>query len=131
MNFGRTKVEFPRARRATLARVAVLSILAGAAGVAIASSSFAMWEPLVGQSYGKARKKVIDAGWNLERRKVPSSWEQNLQGQFPELVSCSADVPQCTFHFVSSDGSCLKIVTEGERINDFKVKSVHKQCVGN
>jgi hypothetical protein len=87
-----------------------------------------MWDSLIGKSYAKARKEVIDASWRPDHRKAGSSWEQQLQIPYPELRSCTVDRPACTFYFVAYDGACLKVVAEGEKVNDFTVRSVQKEC---
>ncbi|WP_426318408.1 hypothetical protein [Pseudoduganella sp. R-43] len=86
------------------------------------------WDNLVGMKYAKARKEVIDAGWRADHRDASSEWERQLQGQFPELRSCEAASGQCTHFFVSYDGICLKVVTEGESVAAFKVRSVAQGC---
>jgi hypothetical protein len=99
-----------------------------AAGAAAANPQPAgMWDNLVGMKYAKARKEVIDAGWRPDHRNAAAEWERQLQGQFPELRSCEAN-GQCVHYFVSYDGVCLKVVTEGETVAAFKVRSVQQGC---
>lgn len=103
--------------------------LAVCAGVASAAPQPAnMWDTLVGMKYAKARKEVIDAGWRPDHRNAAAEWERQLQGQFPELRSCEAASGHCTHYFVSYDGTCLKVVTEGETVAAFKVRSVQQAC---
>jgi Cu/Ag efflux protein CusF len=106
-----------------------LALLCGGATVAFATTAQpGMWDSLVGLKYAKARKEVIDAGWRPDHRKADSAWEQQLQLQYPELRSCTVDRPACTLYFVAYDGTCLKVVAEGEKVNDFTVRSVAKEC---
>ena len=98
------------------------------AGAAHAASQPGMWDSLIGKSYAKARKEVIDAGWRPDHQKASSAWEQQLQIQYPELRSCTVDRPACTLYFIAYDGTCLKVVAEGEKVNSFTVRSVHKEC---
>ncbi|MCE3260959.1 MAG: hypothetical protein K0R43_38 [Pseudoduganella sp.] len=107
----------------------VASALALAAAVVTAAPQPAgMWDTLVGVKYAKARKEVIDAGWRPDHRKSGTEWERQLQGQFPELRSCEAVSGHCTHYFVSYDGTCLKVITEGETVAAFKVRSVQQAC---
>lgn len=100
----------------------------GAGNAAANPKPAGMWDTLVGMKYAKARKEVIDAGWRPDHRNAAAEWERQLQGQFPELRSCEAASGQCTHYFVSYDGICLKVVTEGETVAAFKVRSVHQGC---
>jgi Cu/Ag efflux protein CusF len=105
------------------------ALLGAAACVAQATpQAVNMWDSLIGKSYAKARKEVIDAGWRPDHRKAQSAWEQQIQLQYAELRSCTVDRPACTFYFVDYDGACLKVVAEGEKVNAFTVRSVHKEC---
>jgi len=104
------------------------ALLGSAASVAQAAPQPGMWDSLIGKNYAKARREVIDAGWRPDHRKAVSSWEQQLQLQYPELRSCTVDRPACTLYFVAYDGACLKVVAEGEKVNAFTVRSVHKEC---
>src|SRR5437773_425493 len=98
-----------------------------AAGVAAASPQpTGTWDTLVGMKYAKARKEVIDAGWHPDHKNAAEEWERQLQGQFPELRSCEAASGHCTHYYVSYDGVCLKVVTEGETVAAFKVRSVQQ-----
>ncbi|WP_342113350.1 hypothetical protein [Pseudoduganella sp. OTU4001] len=107
----------------------VAAVLALGAGLATAATQPAgMWDSLVGMKYAKARKEVIDAGWRPDHRNAAAEWERQLQGQFPELRSCEAASGQCTHYFVSYDGTCLKVVTEGETVAAFRVRSVTQAC---
>jgi hypothetical protein len=113
----------------TVTRLIVAFSLALAAGTAAANPQPAgMWDSLVGMKYAKARKEVIDAGWRPDHRNAAAEWERQLQGQFPELRSCEAASGHCTHYFVSYDGICLKVVTEGETVAGFRVRSVHQGC---
>ncbi|WP_028101016.1 hypothetical protein [Pseudoduganella violaceinigra] len=103
--------------------VALATVSAGAS-----SQPAGMWDTLVGMKYAKARKEVIDAGWRPDHRNASAEWERQLQGQFPELRSCEAASGFCTHYFVSYDGVCLKVVTEGETVAAFKVRSVQQGC---
>lgn len=112
-----------------LTRSILVAALVAGSGLAAASPQQAgMWESLVGMKYAKARKEVIDAGYRPDHKKAAEEWERQLQGQFPELRSCEAASAQCTHYFVSYDGVCLKIVSEGESVSAFKVRSVHQGC---
>lgn len=109
--------------------------LIGAAAMALAAATAAAtsqpantWDSLVGMKYAKARKEVIDAGWRPEHKNAAQEWERQLQGQFPELRSCDGASGYCTHYFVSYDGVCLKVVTEGETVASFKVRSVQQGC---
>ena len=107
--------------------VAMAAALAAAvAGAAPQPSN--SWDSLVGMKYAKARKEVIDAGWRPDHRNAGAEWERQLQSQFPELRSCEAASGHCTHYFVSYDGVCLKVVTEGETVAGFKVRSVTQGC---
>jgi len=110
-------------------RLIVAFSMAMAAGVAAANAQPAgTWDNLVGMKYAKARKEVIDAGWRPDHKNATEEWERQLQGQFPELRSCEAASGHCTHYFVSYDGVCLKVVTEGETVASFKVRSVQQGC---
>lgn len=110
-------------------RSIVAMALAFAVGAAAANPQQAgMWNNLVGMKYAKARKEVIDAGWRPDHKKAAMDWERQLQGQYPELRSCEAASAHCSHFFVSYDGVCLKIVTEGESVAGFKVRSVQQGC---
>jgi|GEM_PF-1201404 len=117
-----------------MAHNALAASLAATLSLALGASAHAaqpqpgIWDSLIGKSYAKARKEVIDAGWRPEHRKAASAWEQQLQIQYPELRSCTVDRPSCTLYFVDYDGACLKVVAEGEKVNAFTVRSVHKEC---
>jgi hypothetical protein len=103
--------------------------MALAVGVAAASPQPAnTWDSLVGMKYAKARKEVIDAGWRPDHKNAAAEWERQLQGQFPELRSCDAASGNCTYFFVSYDGICLKVVSEGDTVAAFKVRSVQQGC---
>ena len=98
-------------------------------GIAVANTQQAgMWNSLVGMTYAKARKEVIDAGYRPDHRKAALDWERNLQGLYPELRSCEAASSFCSHYFTSYDGVCLKIVTEGDTVSAFKVRSVQQGC---
>lgn len=100
-----------------------------AAGVAAANPQPAnTWDTLVGMKYAKARTEVLNAGWRPDHKNAAEEWERQLQGQFPELRSCEAASGHCTHYFVSYDGVCLKVVTEGETVASFKVRSVQQGC---
>ena len=100
----------------------------GASMATAAPQPTGMWDTLVGVKYAKARKEVIDAGWRPDHRNAGSEWERQLQGQFPELRSCEAVSGHCTHYFVSYDGNCLKVVTEGDTVAAFRVRSVAQAC---
>ena len=104
------------------------ALLGAAACVAHATPQPGMWDGLIGKSYAKARKEVIDAGWRPDHRKAQSAWEQQIQLQYTELRSCTVERPSCTFYFVDYDGACLKVVAEGEKVNAFTVRSVRNEC---
>ena len=106
-----------------------LALLCGGATVAFATTAQpGMWDSLVGLKYAKARKEVIDAGWRPEHKNAAQEWERQLQGQFPELRSCDGASGFCTHYFVSYDGVCLKVITEGDTVASFKVRSVQQGC---
>jgi len=110
-------------------RLIVASTMALAAAAAFASTQqTGTWDNLVGMKYAKARKEVIDAGWRPEHKNAAQEWERQLQGQFPELRSCDGASGFCTHYFVSYDGVCLKVITEGETVASFKVRSVTQGC---
>lgn len=110
-------------------RLILASTMALAAAAAFASTQQAgTWDSLVGMKYAKARKEVIDAGWRPEHKNAAQEWERQLQGQFPELRSCDGASGFCTHYFVSYDGVCLKVITEGETVASFKVRSVTQGC---
>lgn len=110
-------------------RLITLFAMALAVGTAAANPQPTnTWDNLVGMKYAKARKEVVDAGWRPDHRNAGSEWERQLQGQFPELRSCEAASGYCTHFFVSYDGICLKVVTEGETVAAFKVRSVAQGC---
>lgn len=104
------------------------AVALGAGAAAAAPQPAGMWDTLVGMKYAKARKEVIDAGWRPDHRNAGAEWERQLQSQFPELRSCEAASGQCTHYFVSYDGTCLKVITEGESVAAFRVRSVQQAC---
>ena len=108
--------------------IAAFSMALAAATAAATPQPAGTWDNLVGMKYAKARKEVVDAGWRPDHRKAGAEWERQLQGQFPELRTCEAASGQCTHYFVSYDGVCLKVITEGETVAAFKVRSVHQGC---
>lgn len=109
-------------------KILAAALTLGASVATAAPQAAGMWDTLVGVKYAKARKEVIDAGWRPDHRNAGSEWERQLQGQFPELRSCEAVSGHCTHYFVSYDGTCLKVVTEGDTVASFRVRSVAQAC---
>ncbi|MBI3711589.1 MAG: hypothetical protein HY253_01295 [Burkholderiales bacterium] len=81
-----------------------------------------------GLPYEKAREKLLNAGWQLAPKPEYAGTRDDVIAKYPETMGCAVDRPFCRFAFIKSKNECLAVITVGEDINDFFVKSYLNEC---
>jgi hypothetical protein len=105
-----------------------LLVASGSAPVIAAEKPLTIPVALEGKTYATARTQILAAGWKPDYRTADMAWEKTLQKRYPELRYCAVDRPLCSLYFTGKNGSCLRVVTRGETLEEYRVETVVRYC---
>lgn len=108
--------------------------IATAVLILLASNVFANSAELqAGESFVKARTRLVAAGWQADSRAHLSSGEYIgldrllVQGGYSEVDYCSVGKSLCVFQYIKGE-ACLRVHTQGEQILSMKVEHWSNDC---
>jgi hypothetical protein len=120
-----------------LAKVALLIFLSCSNGVVRASEqSVAVTDPRLQQGalFVNVRVRLIKSGWKPVRLHAGDNYEYSgtekrlTARHFFEVDSCSTDRGSLCILYYAKDGTCLRVDTEGERVDSMRVTRWDDSC---